>query len=328
MTMAQVSVVIPTYNRAALVLEAVGSVLAQTVQDVEVIVVDDGSTDNTRQRIAAVNDTRVCYVYQSNAGCAAACNAGLARCRGRYVAFLDSDDLWPEHFLQIMVRRLQAHPQAGCAYCSVVKTFPDGHTEPSYGSADCRSGWITAALFGRGFIWLSGALFRAAVWQDFFFDEALSCSGEDSDAVLRLSVRVPYLYVDEVTVVHRMTEDSVSRRQGVNPNRLLSVERFYYDLGGRDIIPRPAARRRLSHACRRLAEDYRRRGCRRAARAFYVRALRYWPFDMRLYVGWCRSGWLRHDVQPAWRKPAALPAPRRYLGQEPTTEPADGEGTG
>ena len=89
-----VTVVIPTYNRGAVLTNSVQSVLDQSYDDLEVIVVDDGSTDQTREVVRKMDDPRICYVYQPNAGACAARNHGAALARGKYVAFHDSDDVW------------------------------------------------------------------------------------------------------------------------------------------------------------------------------------------------------------------------------------------
>lgn len=107
-----VSVVIPTYNSGPLVAEAVRSVLAQTRPAHEVIVVDDGSTDDTAQRLAEFGE-RIVYVRQANARVAAARNTGLARATGELVAFLDADDAWHPEKLARQVQVLEAHPEIG-----------------------------------------------------------------------------------------------------------------------------------------------------------------------------------------------------------------------
>jgi glycosyltransferase involved in cell wall biosynthesis len=105
-----VSVVIPTYNQPTLLTEAVRSVLAQTFQDFEVVVVDDGCTDDTADRIGALGDARVRLVRQPNGGVGAARNRGIDEARGRYLAFLDHDDWWLPQKLATQVAFLDAHP--------------------------------------------------------------------------------------------------------------------------------------------------------------------------------------------------------------------------
>jgi GT2 family glycosyltransferase len=129
-----VSVVIPTYNRARVVLEAIDSVLAQTVTDLEVLVVDDGSTDGTSELIATrfADEPRVCYRYQPNAGVTVARNAGLDLATGDYVAFLDSDDTWQPWHLGVTLAALDREPTAGMIWTETDFVDVDGTvTAPS-----------------------------------------------------------------------------------------------------------------------------------------------------------------------------------------------------
>ncbi len=90
-----VSIIIPTYNRACYISETIKTVLDQTYQSIEIIIIDDGSTDSTRAVVQAINDSRIRYISQENSGLpAVARNHGLRIARGEYIAFLDSDDLW------------------------------------------------------------------------------------------------------------------------------------------------------------------------------------------------------------------------------------------
>jgi hypothetical protein len=111
--MPTVSVVIPTHNRSQYLRQAVDSVLAQSYADFEVIVVDDGSSDDTRAIVCGFTDARVRYSYQSNAGRCAARNAGIQLARGDYVSFLDDDDLFLCNKLSSHVRALGEHPDVG-----------------------------------------------------------------------------------------------------------------------------------------------------------------------------------------------------------------------
>ncbi|MGQ9690926.1 MAG: glycosyltransferase family 2 protein [Thermoproteota archaeon] len=106
----KVSVIIPTYNRANCVGDAIRSVLDQTYKDFEIIVVDDGSTDNTSEVLAEFGD-KIHVIRQENAGVSAARNAGIKAARGEWIAFLDSDDIWEPQKLEVQVRDLEAHPE-------------------------------------------------------------------------------------------------------------------------------------------------------------------------------------------------------------------------
>lgn len=111
-----VSVVISTYNRSNLLPQAIQSVLAQDFRDFELIIIDDGSTDETRQVVDRFVDPRIRYVYQTNAGLAAGRNTGIRESRGKYIAFLDDDDLYQQDNLAIQTAFLKDHPEVG--WCS------------------------------------------------------------------------------------------------------------------------------------------------------------------------------------------------------------------
>ena len=114
----RVSVVIPTYNRRAVIKEAVVSVLGQTYSNVEVIIVDDGSTDDTANCLSALDDERVCVIrLAENSGVSYARNVGIRSARGEFVAFLDSDDLWEPDKLQRQVACLEASQDVALVSC-------------------------------------------------------------------------------------------------------------------------------------------------------------------------------------------------------------------
>jgi glycosyltransferase involved in cell wall biosynthesis len=114
-----VSVVIPAYNAAGTVRQAIDSVLNQTVADLEVIVVDDGSRDATAQFVGKVDDPRVRLISQANAGVAAARNAGIQEARGRWVAFLDADDVWLSDKLATQLAAIRSAPGSLASQASV-----------------------------------------------------------------------------------------------------------------------------------------------------------------------------------------------------------------
>ncbi len=123
-----VSVVVPTFNRAPLLPAAISSVLSQSWTDGEVVVVDDGSIDGTREVVAglAAADERVRYIHQPNGGVSAARNTALRHCRGALIAFLDSDDAWHPGKLSMQVRILEALPQVGMVWSDMHAVDRDG----------------------------------------------------------------------------------------------------------------------------------------------------------------------------------------------------------
>src|SRR5438445_2990879 len=117
----KVSVVIPTYNRARVVGEAIESALAQTHGNLEAIVIDDGSTDDTAERVGRLRDPRLRYLGRAHAGVSSARNAGIAAATGDLVSFLDSDDLWKPDKLAAEVAALAGHPAAGGVFSDLEK---------------------------------------------------------------------------------------------------------------------------------------------------------------------------------------------------------------
>jgi glycosyltransferase involved in cell wall biosynthesis len=120
--MPKVSVVMPTYNQAHFIAEAIQSALDQTFQDFEIVVVDDGSTDNTKEVVAGFQDPRIKYIYQENRGVAAASNAGILASTGEYIAGLSSDDMWLPQNLEFKVKLLDSRPDMSIV-CSDLYEF-------------------------------------------------------------------------------------------------------------------------------------------------------------------------------------------------------------
>lgn len=304
----KVSVIIPTYNCSGLLKDTIRSVLSQTEKDLEVIVVDDGSTDDTGNVVRNINDRRVRYFYKTNSGPAGARNFGLSKAQGDYVAFLDHDDLWPVNYLEVILSRLADNNEFGAAYSPITVVYPDGEKIESYKRPAGKNGWITLDLFKHHFIWPSAAIMSRSALNNIRFDESLRSSYEDGDFFLRLSTQCMFLFVGDVEAIRREHSENFSAKVGIRPTRILVLERFYYRLGGREYIPVGIARRRLSHATRKVAEANLRNGSRTAAIILFKHAIKYWPFDVRLYAGLFKALMLRkgNDPAPNWRMPEAL----------------------
>jgi glycosyltransferase involved in cell wall biosynthesis/GT2 family glycosyltransferase len=199
--LARTTVVIPAYNAEATLEAAVTSVLRQTDTDVGVVVVDDGSTDGTRRLAHALasRDDRVTVEHHVNKGLAAARNTGIRASQSRFVAFLDSDDLWHPEYLANMVPALQRHPDAGIAFTDA--WVFDGRTHRlRRRSAMARQrppccgrlapGPLVDELLQRNFMWVSTTVRRAALERVGLFDESPSIrAAEDYELWLRLAAR-------------------------------------------------------------------------------------------------------------------------------------------
>jgi glycosyltransferase involved in cell wall biosynthesis len=213
-----VSVILPTYNGLQHLAATVDSVMGQTLADHELIVVDDGSTDGTadwvRQHYPGVR-----LIERSNGGISRARNTGLAAARGRYVAFLDHDDIWHPHKLAQQVRWLDELPaEVGCDF-GEFRAW-DGSTEPNlqqplpYPPVEVPElcGWIYHQLLLTNWVLFSTALFRREVFAEVGnFDPDLP-PADDWDMALRVSRRFQMMKTADVLALYRQHPGQTSRR--------------------------------------------------------------------------------------------------------------------
>ena len=207
-----VSVVIPTYNRASLVREAVASVLAQSYRPLELIVVDDGSTDATGDSLALRPEVRV--LRQPHTGMPGqARNAGVRLARGEYLAFLDSDDLWLPHKLERQVAAATA--AGGAIWHARERWVRSGRVLSQRSQRHRRSGDLFADSLRKCVIGPSTALLRRAVFEQAGgFREDLEIA-EDYELWLRLTAHYPVGYLEQELVIKRAGHsDQLSERYG------------------------------------------------------------------------------------------------------------------
>ena len=311
--MPKVSVIIPTYNRMPLVKEAIDSVLQQSFSDFELIIVDDGSTDGTHELIETIKEPRIKYFYKENGGVASARNFGYAKARGEFICNLDSDDLWEPNFLEVMISELEEHSNYGAAYCRRKILHQNGRVVEDKNMEEPKSGRVTEELFLKKSlvpIHTSGTCFRSQSIEGFRYEESLQ-NAADYDYWLRISTEIKFLFVPECSFIYRKDHDVNPRKafSRVNANRIRIIERFYYRTGGDKIIPRNQARHKISHAYHSVGKTHYRMKNRAAAIFLYKSAIRYWPYDIRLYPNLLRALLLskQGDSLPKWRMPEPLP---------------------
>ena len=279
-----VSVIIPTHNRAALVVEAIDSVLRQTYAQLEVLVVDDGSTDETPEvlRQQAQKDPRVRFVRHENRGVAAARNTGLSHARGELIGFCDSDDVLLSRKLERQVAYLADHPEAGMVY-SDVRLIRDGQVETaSYFSERApREGWVFPDLLERNFIPNVSILARKAGMETAGrFNESLR-SSEDYDFWLRFCQLFQVGYLPEVLVDVRQFGDNLTQ-EGRHYETHLQVLKSVAENGVRKVSPM-VIRRAYARTYLSMGYDFLVGGRFSSARAAFLKSWRYNPASWRLY---------------------------------------------
>jgi glycosyltransferase involved in cell wall biosynthesis len=202
-----VSVIIPTYNRSQYICYAIDSVLAQTYENIEIIVVDDGSTDDTRD-ILQLYDSKIKYIFQNNSGPSTARNSGIKQANGDLIAFLDSDDIWLPEKLEYQVQLLEQSPDSiglvACGYYIIDALGKKiGNPKINRNHKIHKSFLIEImvhnALSGGG----SGALVRRECFKKVgLFDEELWI-GEDWDIWIRISKQYEIAFVESPLFKYR-----------------------------------------------------------------------------------------------------------------------------
>jgi GT2 family glycosyltransferase len=210
--MVAISVIIPAYNAQCTILETVDSVLQQTFFDFELIVIDDGSIDQTVELLKKISDPRLKVFSYTNGGLPVARNRGIAHASGDYIAFLDADDVWTLDKLELQLAALKAVPEAGVVYswtCNMSQTgeaFYPGHSVT-------YSGNVYAQLLLGNFL-ASGSnclIRRDAIASIGEFDPALK-SYEDWDYWLRLAARYPFVVVPKYQILYRQSPGAMSSK--------------------------------------------------------------------------------------------------------------------
>lgn len=228
-----ISVVIPAYNTGHLVSEAIDSVLGQSHRRVEVIVVDDGSTDQTREVVSAIadKDPRVNYVYQENKGLGGARNTGIYRARGEYIAFLDADDLFLPGKLQTQAAALDADPELGLVagghrVLDIDTGLALGERHPWQHRPNLElDTWLVACPI------VPGAVLMRSKWARRVngFQTLNPPGAEDRDMWLRLSYEgCKMAWTEEVVCAYRMHSGQMTRNgKKQSDSTLLALDQFF-----------------------------------------------------------------------------------------------------
>lgn len=213
MSAPRVSILTPVYNGERYIAQAIESARAQTFQDFELIIVNDGSTDNSSEVIRPyLTDPRIRYLEQRNGGVAAARNAALRVAKGQYIGFLDQDDLWLPEKLKLQVQYLDDHPDVGLVHANQSYIDSDGrHKRIHFDDGFTKvSGWCFRDQFIKNRIAVLTVLARKSVLDRIGPLNETIPGGDDYEMWLRISKHFPIGHLDQVLAHYRMHESNVS----------------------------------------------------------------------------------------------------------------------
>ena len=221
-----VSVIIPTYNRAHLIGRAIKSVLNQTYQDFEIIVIDDGSTDDTEEVVRSFPCKRIIYIkHKKNKGVSLARNTGIKVAKGKYIAFLDSDDEWLPEKLDKQIKVLQNEsPEVGVVYSNLCYIDESGKNMNKLLNHK-KEGYIYEDLLGRNYVGAPSTLLirKECFNQVGLFDDLLNAQ-EDWDMWIRIAKYYRFSLIKVPLVKYRKHSDQISKNLSIKiitANRIL-----------------------------------------------------------------------------------------------------------
>ncbi|MDD4878952.1 MAG: glycosyltransferase [Candidatus Omnitrophica bacterium] len=285
-----ISVVITAYNKGKFIGDTVRSVLSQEYGDFELIIVDDGSTDNTREVVSSFPDKRIRYHYQANSGLpACARNKGMSLSTGRYISLLDGDDYWYNEKLQRSKEVLDDMPDAGLIWHNEAIVH-DGRVLRHTSYKPYGDDMYRRLLFEGKCLPVSAVTLRREIFFEggFKFSEDKRLFAiEDYEYWLRLSRRYRFYFLPEVLGCYRVTEKGAFFASGGgNPvNMLRLLDEHFREIGGKDRKTQEMIRRRRASVMCGAGRMYQHNRQFKESEKWYLAALGENPFDYKALVG-------------------------------------------
>lgn len=230
-----ISIITPTYNREAFLPAAIESVLAQSYKEFELIIVDDGSTDNSRELINtyAEKDSRVRYLYQENQRQSVARNYALSIAKGDFICFLDSDNYWPHDKLEKSLKAFEQYPDADIVYGDCI-TIDEQGNELHRNNMRRYSGKIAALLLKDNFVSMNTTMTRRKCFNEMGGMSGKRRVADDYDLWLKFSARYRFQYIPEFLAYYRVMENQISSNKKLrfetNENIILDFLAAYPDV--------------------------------------------------------------------------------------------------
>lgn len=221
--MAFFSIIIPLYNKENFIENTIQSVLSQTFQDFEIIIVNDGSTDKSEEKVLQFKDGRIRYFSKKNEGVSQTRNFGLTESNADFVAFLDADDYWYPHFLETMHHYCTFFPKQKVFACAIEietskKTFPAQYSIRKTGDFEFVN--YFRASNKESVILTSAAVFRKSILKKTgIFDPEIK-SGQDTDLWIRIGIIYPILFIWKILVRYIHDENSLSKNASLMHSKM------------------------------------------------------------------------------------------------------------
>ena len=309
-----ISVIIPTYNSDKYICEAIDSVLSQTCKDYEIIIIDDGSTDNTKNLIAE-NYPTVRYFYSKNKGVSSARNIGISIAQGEFIAFLDADDKWLPEKLEKQLALFENDHQVGMV-------FTENYYFDEHGLKEIKIfkrkllmyGNIVRNIFLNSYVVTSTVMVRKSVFDDVgLFEEGLAIA-EDDNMWMRICLKNRIELLDEPLILYRITEGSLSRDnsfqnliQAVRKHIEIIMNKYQaiYKCLGKSTI-----RQKYSQVYFMEAYLYFRQNKYRESRSGFFKSYIYYPFKLKSML------YLISTYVPPWTIEKLKEKKRRFLKTE------------
>jgi len=287
------SIAATTYNHAGLVRKTLESVLKQTIQDFEVIIVDDGSTDGTKEEILSVKDERIKYVYQKPSGLpAAARNRSIKRCSARYIALLDGDDIWFPQKLEKTLEMFKMYPETditchdfnitGKGIHAVRRSRLGPYPEDMYGKL----------LLDNKCLAISTTVLKREVFfkQGFWFDEDMRLfSVEDYDFWLRLakSGKFKFRYLPEVLAEHVVSKkgNTLNHIETNAVNALYLFDKNAATCNSNKFEKKMVMRKKRASVMRGAGLSYNYKREYAKSMSWFIKAIQTYPFNKNGYIG-------------------------------------------
>ena len=210
-----ISVIIPVYNGEAYLREAIDSVLNQTYRPSEILIIDDGSTDNSAS--IAQSYPSICYIYQINQGVSAARNVGIQAAQGKFIAFLDADDMWTPNKLEVQLSYLLKHPHIGYTFTKQRILLEPGREVPAWFREDLlledHPGFVPSTL-----------VVRKKIFEQVGYFNSKYRRGEDTEWLTRArNAGISMAVIPETLLLRRMHDHNLSLGKAVNYSQLLGI---------------------------------------------------------------------------------------------------------